>query len=355
MSREYSAGIEVPSYSDLRTYDTCPRLWYEQNITKDYEQPDEDYFIYGNLVDALLTDPEHVSSKFVRVDRRTKDETGMESVGKMQEIQAEIVALKADLDLKPNKIKEKTLKKKEIELKKQANLVKALRSNEKKVQVVNSIWKNAHETAECIKRNPLWVRVIEPAIEEGRIAFQLALHSPELNLKGTLDILIASKQLIVALQGYAGGIVSIDEVRKIGSDEDESAIIIDIKTCAQLTKFQTENTCEKYYSGQLAIYSALISNIAACQHEAYVLAGDKDPDRKMAQHYQFSGKTLADSFARICGVQDLFVKSMFAYDACKIREAFPAAKTLYGKNQTCFRCSVCREAPFSQTDEPVVI
>lgn len=40
-------------------------------MTKTYEEPEQDYFVYGKLVDAMLTEkPEFIAENFIRVDRK---------------------------------------------------------------------------------------------------------------------------------------------------------------------------------------------------------------------------------------------------------------------------------------------
>jgi len=355
MSRAYSVGIDTPSFSDLRTFSLCPRLWYEQNITKEYVQPEEDYFTYGSLVDMLLTEPENVPKKFVKVVRRSKDQTGMETVGKINVLKEEIATLETALAEKANKIKEKSLKNKKKDLKELSIQLKAIRSNEKKTQVTASVWDNAHETAEAIKENPLWKNMIAPRIEEGCGTFQLALIAEEIGLKGTLDVFLGPKALVTALKLFASGNCKLEEVLKVAVDTDPkelaSVTIVDIKTCYMLKKFDPRS-----YAAQLAIYRAIIEELTGIKAHAFILAGDKDSDLKMAQHYQFTPETLDEAISRALDVKEWFDQSFKAWEEdANVSKAFPAAKTLDGKEQECMRCSVCRHEPFSRNTEPVIL
>jgi len=342
----YVAGIEIPSFSDLRLFDTCPRLWYEQNVTKEYEQPEEDYFIYGSLVDAMLTDPESVEKRFCKVARRVKDGTGMELIGEMKALEAEIQALEADLAKKDNRVKAKGLAARKLKLEALSKDVKAIRSNGDKTQVVPSIWDNAVETADAIKRNPLWVE-IEQMAKAGCAIFQHQMYAPDIALKGTPDVILGSKSALALLKLYATGNTELEYVRETYSIDPTPFTIVDIKTCARLTEFDPK----KYYAGQLATYRAMIQSITGAEDvSCLILAGDKDPNRKLAQDYAFTREDMDRALQSVARVRDLFREAI----AIGTSEAFPAAKHLYGREQTCLRCSECKERPYS-SNGPLIV
>lgn len=348
MSRNYASSIEVPSYSDLRLYSICPRLWYEQNVTKEYVQPEEDYFIYGQLLDTILTEPEMLDQRFVRVQRRSKEGAGMELVGKVKTLEAEITELELSLVEKPNKTKEKGLAARKAQLADLSKEMKAVRSAGDRTQVVNSIWENAHETAECIKRNPLWEE-IEKAKEEERLLSQLAIESGNLNFKGTMDLVILPRSVTSAITLWKTGNVGKEALRGLEGYDEQFCGIIDVKSTFQMAKLDP-----KCYATQLSGYQALMEDLLGYQLPCFALVGDKDPDRKMAQDFAYDQKVLDRAFAELWKVKEQFEHSIYTMGKEKTEFSFPAAKVLDGKDQTCFRCSVCRERPYS-TDKPYLV
>lgn len=352
MSREYTVGVEVPSQSDLKTFSVCPRLWYEQNVTKEYVQPEEDYFLYGNLVDTLLTEPEKLDERFVKVVRKVEG-TGIELVAQQKTLEGEIRALEEALAEKVNKTKEKGLAARRKKLDEVNEQVEAVRNLNGRIQITSAMWKNAHETAEVIRNNPFWQDIEAMKMTGGKSVgaiFQVCIHDKNWNFKGTLDCLYGTWKILDAIKGYCAGIVDVEEVRKVAAKcKDPILGIVDAKSTYALSKLDPRG-----YRHQLACYQEMIFDLTGIRARCLAVAGDKDSDRKMAQDFEYPQPLLDQALAEMNQVKYAFEQSVENMGKYPLEQLFPAAKVMDGKDQQCFRCSVCRERPYS-VDGPYIV
>ena len=341
--QEYRTSLDMISYSEVKCFNECPRLYFEQYVLKTYKQEDEDYFLYGQIVDALLTQPWSLAQKFVRVTRRT-DGAFIEEVEKMQKIEAKIAELEPQAN--GNKTKAKSLEKAKRELEDIRMKIAEIKSVGERTQVTGAIWDNAHETAEVMKRNPLFHSHIKPFLDtDTRQPFQQMVYDIETASKGTLDVLVLAQSAQEILNAFRGGKITKqdarEEVAKL-EDVEDWGYIIDIKTTAALRKL---DPC--MYATQLAYYQFIVGEILGIKLPCYILVGDKDASDKVAQDYVYSQDLLDTKLAAFMQAKNLLLNSLQLYKETQEEKWFPAAKNIYGRKQECFRCSQCKERPYS--------
>lgn len=343
LPQEYRFTLDALSYSEIRCFNECPRLYFEQYIAKTYKQEDKDYFLYGQVVDALLTQPWTLPEKFVRVTRRTEGGF-IEEVKEMQVIEAKIAELEPQAPA--NKTKAKSLEKAKRELEELRARVSEIKSVGERTQVTGAIWDNAHETAEVMKRNPLFASHIKPLLDtDTRFPFQQMVYDLETMSKGTLDVLVLSPEVQEVLNAFRGGKITkqdaCEEVKKLGQDHHDG-YIIDIKTTAALKKLDPT-----MYAAQLAYYQYIVEQLTGLKLPCFILVGDKDASDKVAQDYSYSQELLDLKLQKMLGVRELMAKSIQLYKETQDEKWFPAAKSIYGRRQECFKCSHCKERPYS--------
>ena len=311
MMRETYEAIDAFHYSGLKTFAKCPRLYFEKYIEKSYVEPDRDYFIYGHLVDCLVTQPETLDERFIRVSRRVDGST-LDLEVKCHGLENEINE-KQVLAQSGNKTAIKGIEsrqKKLVELRQQIEEAKAFGD---KMQVPASIWDNAHATAQEILKLPLHNELLEKGF-------------------------ICSPQQV--LQGHEGaerkGIVDLLYVK------DKQAVIVDIKTTYRLTDLDP-----MIYAGQLAYYKYIVEENGYEVLDCYALVGDKG-ERSLAQDFRYSSDTLESALAEVLRTESILKDSLET-------DAWPSAKSFRGREQECFTCSRCSVRPFSKENEPVTV
>lgn len=311
MMRETYEAINAFHYSGLKVFAKCPRLYFEKYIEKSYVEPDHDYFIYGHLVDCLVTQPETLDDRFVKVSRRVDGST-LDLEVKCHTLENEINEKQA-LAAAGNKTAIKGIEsrqKKLVELRQQIEEAKAFGD---KMQVPASIWDNAHVTAEEIKKLPLHNELIEKGFT---CAAQQVLSGEErVNRKCMIDRLYV---------------------------KDKQAVIVDIKTTYRLTDLDP-----LIYAGQLAYYKYIVQENGYEVLDCYALVGDKG-ERSLAQDFRYANGTLESALSEIIKTEAILTDAL-------TKNEWPSAKSFRGREQECFTCSECSVRPFSKENESVTV
>lgn len=311
MSYKEYEGIEALNYSGLKCFAKCPRLYLEKYIEKSYVEPDRDYFLYGHLVDCLVTQPETLDERFVKVARRMDGST-LDLEVKCHALEEEIVSRQV-LAAAGNKTAIKGIESRQKKLVELRQRIEEAKAYGDKAQVPSSIWDDAHETAEAINTLPLHNNLLASGFA----------CSPQ-----------------VVLLGHEGA------ERKCMIDrlyiKGKQAVIVDIKTTYRLTDLDP-----MMYAGQLAYYKYIVEENGYDVLDCYALVGDKG-ERKLAQDFKYSNSTLEKSLEEVLRTEMLLLESITT-------DNFPSAKTLRGREQECFSCSFCSIRPFSKDISPVIV
>ncbi len=401
---DYYKDKSCASFSGLKVYARCETLYRDIFVTKVYEEPDHDYFTYGKLVDAMVTEtPEFIQENFVRVERRVNPEDALK-------IENVIKQLESDIDEKTAKIEEKLGAKKEAaktkaaEARRKANdaimakpdgdhskliskaeeLEKALETFEEdnadktllkgiesckrqiqenkeklaliagfadKIQVTNALWENAESTALAIKTHPSFTTMEFNGITSQQV---FTVEIDGVPFKGKLDHLKLSPALTKLYSIYIAGQMTLEDLQiRIREDihpEDRWAIITDVKTCKDLRTLEPYN---KHYRGQLANYRMLVAStllIPITNIRCRILAADKmNNDYKKCELFEYTHESLEDMVGDILAWSKLWYQSIQS-------GRYVSDKEKRGWGQECFTCTECRFCPFStKPGEPVLV
>lgn len=347
LSRDaYRDASEYVNYSGLKDFSVCPRLYYEKYVEKSFADAPQDYFVYGSLVDCLVTTPGELDSRFIRVDRRVNGDKTLSFEQDIAELEALVVSVQTELEAKPqSKALANKLAKAGRDLQAAKDKLATCQSLSAVTQVTGSMWEEAHATARVILNNPMYKQVIADAFPLAIAQLVLCTHvDGKPHHKGQLDFLVCEDQRVWNLwQMWQGGMITSEdlparfaELKDTGVDT--SLTIIDIKTTARLSDFDGY-----MYAGQLSFYRNMVSVLTGIDRTniaCSLIVGDKRDGIKMAQDYTFASDVLDQAFEKVCHVEA-------ALRYCKETNEWPSAKSLRGREQTCFRCSECRNRPFS--------
>ncbi len=348
----YYKDLEFVSFSMLKCYSFCPTLFEDTYITKVYEEGDQDYFTYGKLVDAMLTEsPKFVEENFAMVERKVKIEDALKIETKIGELQAYID--NPDFMAKCEKGNLTSLKGLESRKKQIAECEESLAlitSLSKKIQVTTALWREADETATAIKAHPYFVNLTFNEISSQQI---FAVNIGGIKRKGRLDHLKLSPAIERLYTIYTIGKMTQaqlkEEVQKLNPN-DLWAIITDVKTCYSMKELEPAND---HYLGQLAYYRELVSNFIGIPYQnikCRILAGDKQNGKiKMAELFEYTQSLLDQARTKNHEMLGRFSEAMQT-------KTFVSQKESLGMQQFCFKCSKCRFCPFSQKPgDPVII
>lgn len=327
----------VINYHGLKTFSTCPLLFKEQLIDKTYVQPDKDCFVYGHIVDYILSGtPEKIDEEFVLVDRKADPEKILSYQSKMKILEEEIAGLKEKAE-SGNKVAIKGIAKRKSDILDIKSKIDLCEAQGGKTQVTPSIWDSAHETARCMSEHGFYKKL--DIVPGSTTQIELIVGSR----RGTADYISfrdpIAQQIWVL---YLTQMISQEEL-KAKLPEDASPIIVDFKTAFSLPKLDPMK-----YANQLWYYRSMLEDITGKRARCYALVGDKDPGTKMAQLYEFSASTLEQSARDMEIVEKAFWKTVK-------NGTWVSAKQLRGKDQQCFRCSECSRSPFSVNDSPLIV
>ncbi len=337
--REEYRAIPFSNYSGLKLFSTCPRLFYETYEAKTYKEPDHDYFVYGSLVDCILTTPDELEKMFVRVDRKVDVKDTLKHEMRMKELKEEMRELEEKVK-NGNKTAIKGHASRDNEWQELAGKMENIGKLATLKQVTGALWDNAIETAEAIKRNPTFLQ-----LTKHEICFQQTFVNETKERKGILDYVCLSGPAENLYLMFKGGLLDYQEFRsKIAelSEADRVGWIWDIKTTALISTFDP-----RVYGPQLAWYRELVYDFCGIRCRCGIIAGDKDPTVKRSQDYVFDDEYLDRELVRIEQVEKMLHKAR--------RDNFwPGAKEFRGIKQNCFKCSICSDRPFSVTSPLIV-
>lgn len=344
--KAYRADKTLTNYSALKLFSVCPNLYREQYLTKEFEPEDKDYFLYGLLVDCILTTPDDTDSRFVRVKTKVDPQDKLQFEVDIKNLRKEMT----DPDKKGNSMAEKAdagnktciagIAKREKEIAELEAKIKVIDSLGDKQQITNGMWQSAVDTVEAIKNNPTF-----QTLEFNEITSQQIFVDPVSKRKGITDHVVFHPNFQESYRMFRTGLLTGDKLRAIAAalpEEERTGWITDIKTTYLIKKFEP---C--MYAGQLANYQKLVEAVTGLTLRCRLVAGDKDSDVKCAQDYVFDQKLLDEAYKEYLEVETYFLAS-------QRDNWYPSAKEIRGKDQECFRCSICRNRPLS-TDAPLLV
>lgn len=349
---DYYKDVEFCTFSFLKVFSRCETLFEDLYITKTYEEGEQDYFTYGKLVDALLTEPaSYIDEHFIRVERKIKIEDALKIENEIQELKNYITNPEfiAKLD-KGNLTAQKGFDKRTKEIAALEAQLDVISSLSDKVQVTPSIWREADETALAIKTHPSFVNMVFNELTSQQV-FKATING--VKRKGRLDHLKLSPAVEKIYAIYKAGKFTAEEVKqKVAelNENDKWAIITDIKTCYAVSKLEPYNT---HYRGQLGYYQDLVRNFfgfsdtrVACR----ILVGDKQSNEfKVSELFQYTQRALDELKPDV----EAWVQK---WQQAITHNTYISDKQKNGMKQNCFKCSKCRICPFSiKHGEPVLI
>lgn len=350
---DYYKDTEFISCSHIKLFDKCEKLYYDTYVSKVYEEGDKDYFTYGKLVDAFLSEStEFVKENFVLVERKINVEDTLKYENEIQSLKNYLAAPEfLEKIAKGNKVAQKGLEKRTKEIADLEEKLEVIKSLGSKIQVTTALWREAEETALAIKTHPSFVYLEWNNLTSQQMLIETINGIPR---KGRLDHLKLSPAMTKIYAIYKANKITKDEMRaqiKELNHNDWWAIVTDLKTCYDLVKLEPFNDLN--YRGQVAFYRDLVANFFGIPHlnvKGRLLVGDKATNRfKMSELFEYPQEALDEKMPWI----EETCKRL--YDAKK-SGIFISEKEKHGLNQHCFKCSECRFCPFSnKPGEPVMI
>lgn len=400
---DYYKDQRFASFSGLKTFSKCETLYEDIFVTRTYEEPEHDYFVYGQLVDGMVSEPpQYIEQNFIQVERKVNPEDALKIEGKIVALQNEIqeketqlnekfMAKQKDISDKRQLILDKVLmedggkltatqEKKLAELDQKMNdltinraenldktLLKGIESRKESIyelqsqldairqiadkqQVTASVWKNAEETALSLKTHPYFANLEFNTLTSQQI---FVAQKNGVWCKGKLDYIKLSPAMTKFYGLYKAKQISLEELQsriREMSPSDLWAVIIDIKTCRDLELIEPYNT---HYRGQLGFYQDLVNLVLLIPIEriqCMILVADKVSNEiKKAELFGYTQAALDELKPDV----NAWLK---IWDNAMITNNFVSAKEKHGMQQKCFTCSKCRFCPFSaKPGEPVMI
>lgn len=345
---DYFKDTQFISFSTLKVFSKCETLFRDTFITKVYEEPDHEYFIYGKLVDALVTESKkYVEDNFILVERKKNIEDTLSIENKIKDLKNEMSALEEKV-AKGNKVAIKGYASRTEKIKECEEQLAAIKLLGSKIQITPALWRECEETAQAIKSHPYFA-----SLEFNELTSQ-QVFTCEINgtkRKGKLDHLKLSPAISQVYGLYKVGMIDYEELRKqiaLLHPQDLWAIITDIKTFYSMEKLEPW-----HYRGQLKMYQQLVSVVLGIPHEnitCQILGADKQNGKiKKSEFFRFTQKALDE------------ISPDIEYWVAKWQEAmqtgvFVSDKSKNGIKQTCYTCTECRFCPLStKPGEPVII
>lgn len=388
------------TFSGLKVFSRCETLFRDLFIDKTYEEPERDYFVYGKLVDALVTEkPEYLTENFIKVERKINPEDALKFENKIKELKEEISKKERELNEKfvakqqviidkmkaleekkdPEKGFTAAQDKKYLELSQSLNdltlnreenldktLLKGIESRRieigeiqisldaikalaDKQQVTPAVWENAESTALALKSHPYFSTMEFNEVTSQQIFATVINGIPR---KGRLDHLKLSPAMTKLYAIYKANQMTLQELQdriRTMNPNDMWAIITDIKSCYSVAKLEPYNN---HYRGQLGFYQDLVSAVLLIPKEnivCQIFVADKMTNNfKMAELFRYTQPALDEL------KPDVEKWLMLWYKAMQTK-TFVSAKEKLGYEQQCFTCTECRFCPFSKKPGEAVI
>ena len=332
--KEYYEDSDYISFSALKLFSKCPQLYKEVYLDKSIVQEDHDYFVYGKVVDALITEtPEYFEEHFQIVSRSVNPLDKLRLEAKVTDLTKEMIERKEKADA-GNKVAQKGILARSKEVVELTQRIAEIDAMGTKIQVTKSLYENAEATALAIKQHPFFERFFfKPEYCQKILATEKLFN--KFKAKGRLDYLY--------LEGSGDIFVNGEQGKFTG------AKIADVKTCRDLKSLDLNNS---HYKGQLAFYRLLVSSIYNIPKEnisCYIIVGDKQTSTlKHSEIFEYDSKLLDEMEP----ILEAWTQKVF--DACT-QKVFISARKQEGIKQECFTCSDCRVAPFSKDGSIVKI
>jgi len=306
--KNYYQDTKYISNSHLQAFKRCPFFYAEKYINGNVQEIERDYFIYGQIVDTLLTEPEKFNQKFLPVDRRIDISALKETKTDLAELDKEISV--KQLEKKPHK----SLQDKKEKL---MEAIKKMEEAGEKEQITKALYENALESINEISRQELYKMFRVEDMSQEIITLEACGDMPA--RKGKLDYINVKKK-----------------------------IIADIKTCASFKMFRPQN----YYQ-QLSYYRELASikyGISEEDWDCYLLVVSKEAEMKHSQMYHISKNLLDIAKQENHELIERFMESQKSgfYTPCTENNT-PA------RQEVCFDCPHYSACPFSQQKEFVYL
>jgi len=348
---DYYKDVSYISFSGLKVFSKCETLYRDIFVTKVYEEPEKDYFIYGKLVDAFVTEkPEFIQENFIQVERKINPEDALKYENQIKELQSEIEKKEAEIAVKPNKTTEKGIASRREKIAGIQEALDTIKHLADKQQVTPSIWDNAEQTALALKTHPYYSNMEFNSVTSQQIFTCVVDGIPR---KGKLDHLKLSPALTKIYAIWKAEQISTEDmqakIRELNPN-DLWAVITDIKTCYDVAKLEPFNN---HYRGQLRFYQDLVHNTLLIPLEkikCQILVADKlSSEFKKAELFQYTQGALDELWPDI-------LQWMHLWMVATKSQTYTSAKEKAGIEQKCFTCSECRFCPLSRrAGDPVIV
>jgi hypothetical protein len=306
----YYSDNEYASASMIKDIEFCEFFFESKHITKIFvDEEEKDYFIYGSAVDTLLTEaPEIFAKRFMPV--KTKIDCGE------RQITVKLIeALKAEIKEKENTKKaHKTLDDKLIKLQEKLSAIIQL---EGITQITETMYKHIKASADELLRQPLF-----RMFGVGSSGKSQEIITTELDgklVKGKLDYINVEKK-----------------------------IIADVKTCANIERFDP-----RMYAEQLAYYRKLASikyGIPEKEWDCYILAVDKQTDVKRSEIMCLSKNLIDAAWLDISEKLEKYYRTKEFGFYQPITEK-PDAEYMDARKTVCYKCPFYNQCDFSLQKE----
>lgn len=383
---DYYKDTSRANFSGVKLFSRCETLYRDTIITGAYEEPDHDYFVYGKLVDALVSEgPEFIEKNFIRVERRLNPEDALRLENELRRLEEEALILEgevaADLDTKrsaiqakidalgldadsdkmakfraqleaiePNKTKSKGIESRRAAAAECQARLAAIKALADKVQVTGALWVNAEETAAAIKAHPSYPSMVWDATTSQQIFLATLEGIP---CKGRLDHLLLSPAIRKVYALYIAKQLTLEDMKARIAEmnpNDHWAVITDVKTGWDIRKLEPWST---HYRGQLGFYQDLVADFFGIPQRnirCRILYADKlNNALKHAELFEYPQEAIDELKPDVRAWMRLWYT---AYT----RNIYVSDKEKKGIDQTCFTCTECRFCPFSRKPgEPVIV
>jgi hypothetical protein len=301
----YFADREFISHSQLKDFFKCEYFYECKYITKTFvDEEERDYFIYGSEVDALLTEAEgNFEERFIAVDRKMELPSNIEVENQIFELNREIAVKEAE-----KKSHKALLNKKESLMEKMEQIARLAG----KTQITNTVYKHIKQSAAELLRQPLY------------------------NMFG------------VGTNGMSQEIIAItiDGIKRRGKFDYlniEKKIIADLKTCANIEKFNP-----RMYATQLAYYRRLASEkyeIDKSEWDHYLLVVDKQTEVKRSKIFCISKDIINEAENEIEAKLREYVERKDSGFFNPITETTDRHDEI--REEVCWKCGHYNDCPFS--------
>jgi hypothetical protein len=347
---DYYKDIEYVSFSGLKVFSKCETLYRDLFLDKTYEEPEQDYFVYGKLVDALVTEsPEFVQQNFIKVERKIEPENALKYENEIIKLKEEVAAKEAEIAIKPNKTTEKGIASRKQKIEETQAALDTIKHLADKQQVTAGVWKNAEATALALKTHPYFSNMEFNEVTSQQI---FTCNIDGIPRKGKLDHLKLSPALTKIYAIWRAKQITLEEmqakIRELNPN-DLWAIITDIKTCYSMKKLEPYNN---HYRGQLGFYQDLVNHTLLIPHlriKCQIFVADKPNNEfKMSELFVYSQESLDELKPDIKQWMHLWMVAMKS-------KTFISSKAKNGMKQDCYTCSECRFCPFAQKPGDAVI